>query len=329
MVGDDDDDTAFCFNSIHHFAYAFIGHFHRFFRWLQHTGMAYHIRVSEVQNDRVMLIGLDLLHRCLSHFISAHLRLKVICRDLRRINEYPCLPRQLYVPSTAEEECNVRVFLCLGNSKLCLSMLHENLAKRVIQILWFVGYITFYRLCKQRQADEMQTLRELRPPVKALEIFIRKYVRQLNGPVRTEVQEHDRVTGLDESDRLIMSIHDNGRHDELVKYRLLVGFRHGCNRISIFRAFAVYHGAIRFLNAIPTLVAIHCIVAALHRGDLAYSDFLNLRDKTLDEAFSAVRSHVAAIQERMNIDLVHLFLLREIKHSEQMVNMAVDTAVGE
>ncbi|MNZ78659.1 hypothetical protein D3C78_972440 [compost metagenome] len=173
----------------------------------------------------------------------------------------------------------------------------------------------------------MQTLREFWSTVKAMEILVCEYVRQLDSTVRTEVQEYDGIAGFYQSYRLILVIHNNCRHYELVKYRLLVRFSNSLKRISILRTFAVNHSTIRFLYALPAFVAVHCIITTLNCCDLTHANLFDFCDKTLQESFCAIRSYVAAIKECMNVYFVHIFLLSEVEHSEQVLDVAVYAAI--
>ncbi len=45
--------------------------------------MAYHIGIGEIDYDNVIFIGFDSLNKVITHFISTHLRLQIVSRNLR------------------------------------------------------------------------------------------------------------------------------------------------------------------------------------------------------------------------------------------------------
>ncbi|MNM96007.1 hypothetical protein D3C81_1084710 [compost metagenome] len=160
-----------------------------------------------------------------------------------------------------------------------------------------------------------------------MEILVCEYIRQLDSTVRTEVQEYDGIAGFHQSYRLILVIHNNCRHYELVKYRLLVRFNNSLKWVSILRTFTVNHGTIRFLYALPTFVTVHCIITTLNCCDLTHANLFDFCDKAFQESFSAIWSYVAAIKESMNIYFVHIFLFSQVEHSKQVVDVAMYAAI--
>ena len=75
----------------------------------------------------------------------------------------------------------------------------------------------------------MQAHRELRPTVKAAEIGVCEYLRQLNCTVRTEVKEDYGIAALYQTYRLTIRFNDNRWFNEFVKYGFLIRF---FNRLS-------------------------------------------------------------------------------------------------
>ncbi|MNM70987.1 hypothetical protein D3C81_826320 [compost metagenome] len=175
----------------------------------------------------------------------------------------------------------------------------------------------------------MQADREVRSTVEALEVQVREHLGQLNCAVRTEVQEDYGVSRFYKSYRITCSIYNDSRFNELVKHGLLIGFSDRLNRIGILRTIAINDSAVRLLYPLPAFVAVHGIIAALNRSDFTYAYFFNLGDQPLQESLGAVWSHITAIQERMDIHFMQIFLLGKIQHSEQMINMAVYAAIGQ
>ncbi|MNC29076.1 hypothetical protein D3C75_773130 [compost metagenome] len=175
----------------------------------------------------------------------------------------------------------------------------------------------------------MQVQRASRATVEALEVFVGEHQGQLNGTVGTEVEENDGIVGLHFSQRLAFAVHNDGRQHELVVDGLFVIFLNGLNRIGMGRAFAVHHSAAGFLHALPALVTVHGIITALDSSDVANTQLLSLGNQLLHVLLGAVRRNVAAVQERMDVHFLQIFLLGQLQKCEQVRNVAVHAAVGQ
>ena len=98
--------------------------------------MTYHIRVSEVDDDDIILVGLDSLDKIHSNLRSTHFRLEVIgSYILRAVYKKSCLVNIRLLNTTVEEECDMCILLCLSKSKLLLSALCKVLTKCVAYAL--------------------------------------------------------------------------------------------------------------------------------------------------------------------------------------------------
>ncbi len=65
---------------------------------LEHAGVADHVAVCKVQNDHIVLAGLDGLNHLIRDFVSAHFRLEVIRCNLRGLDKDAVL-----TPDTASQ----------------------------------------------------------------------------------------------------------------------------------------------------------------------------------------------------------------------------------
>lgn len=63
-------------------------------------------------------------------------------------------------------------------------------------------------------------------------------------------------------------------------------------------------GLIGLLLAVPAMVAVHCVVAAGDRRDLADADLLALCLELLEVRLCALRRHIAAVEEGVDIDVL-------------------------
>lgn len=85
------------------------------------------------------------------------------------------------------------------------------------------------------------------------------------------------------------------------------------------------HQIVSLLNAIPTVVAVHGVVAANDRGDAAFAQ----RGKFVFEfrqRFSAARRGIAAVKEGVQINFIRAALGCQFNHRHDVVFVAVDAA---
>ncbi|MNW64342.1 hypothetical protein D3C74_426210 [compost metagenome] len=78
MIRSDQYNAAFGKYCIHNTTHALICYFNRFDGRLQHAGVSNHVRVSEVQDNRIVFICFNLTDCCICYFVCAHLWLQVI-----------------------------------------------------------------------------------------------------------------------------------------------------------------------------------------------------------------------------------------------------------
>ncbi len=83
------------------------------------------------------------------------------------------------------------------------------------------------------------------------------------------IEEDASVVVADQTNGLLVRLDDGYRLDELIGDAVLVGSLHGRHWIVGLFAVAEHHGVEGALHAIPTLIAIHGVVAARDRGDFA------------------------------------------------------------
>jgi len=81
------------------------------------------------------------------------------------------------------------------------------------------------------------------------------------------------------------------------------------------------------LDSLPTLIAIHGIVATGDGGQLSVLDIFHLLQQLLQVSGSRARGSVASIAEKVNVNLRHLGLLGSIQESKEVGYVTVDTSV--
>ena len=94
--------------------------------------MTNHIAVCIVEYHNVVLSTFDLLYCLFSNLASAHRRLEVEGRNVRRRNQNSILAIVGFFNATVEEEGYVSVFLSFGNTKLLVSQSAYVLAEGVV-----------------------------------------------------------------------------------------------------------------------------------------------------------------------------------------------------
>ena len=97
---------------------ATVDRFHRLDGGVENAAMAHHVGVGEVDDDQVEAVGLDRRHQLVGHFVSRHLGLEIVSRDLGRGHQDALLAREQALLAAVEEEGDVRVFLGLGDAQL-------------------------------------------------------------------------------------------------------------------------------------------------------------------------------------------------------------------
>ena len=83
-----------------------------------YAGVADHVAVCVVEDDEILLVAVDSLDKLLGYDRGAHLRLKVICRNLRRRNQDSVLILERSLTTAIEEESHMGIFLSFGNTQL-------------------------------------------------------------------------------------------------------------------------------------------------------------------------------------------------------------------
>ena len=145
-------------------------------------------------------------------------------------------------------------------------------------------------------------------------VLLCEHLGKLLGTVVTIVDEDDNVALLDctVNGRVV------DREDELVGHALVVAFLHSLNHISRLLALALNEQVVSFLNALPTLVAVHCIETAYDACDvctIVRAALLYL----LDEALARLRVGITAVHEAMYIYVLQTILLADFDELEEVV----------
>ena len=288
-----------------------------------------HVAVGIVEDDEVILAGLDRLDDLVRDLDRAHLRLQIIGRHLWRMHENAVLTLVRLLDTAVEEECDVCVLLRLRDAQLGVAEILHILAKGIVDLLGRERHECVHPclVLRERRKGDLQRL----VACEAVKLRIDKGVRELTRTVGTEVVENRAVAVL----HALIAL-DHERHDELIRHALGLlarirvrckqpchsGLRHGlCLRVG--------NRLIGELLALPALIAIHGVVTPADRSDLADADLRRLFLDRLEILLRALGRHIAPIEEGMNPDLGQTLTLRELEHGKEMIVVTVHAARGD
>lgn len=116
---------------------------------------------------------------------------------------------------------------------------------------------------------------------------------------------------------------DNDGLEELVVLALLVALLNRLDRVGALLALAEDHALEGDLVALPPLVAIHGVVTADHRGDLADADLLQLPEELLHVTGAGLGVRVAAVAEEVDEDFGDTGLLSGAEEGVQVLLLGV------
>ena len=291
---------------------------------VKYTRMADHVAVCIVQDNHIVFAGFNALDQPVGDLVSAHLRLQIVGGHLRGVDQHAVLVGILLFDAAVEEERHMRVFLRLCNAQLGQALVGDVFAKGVLQALRLKGHQDVrHGSVVLRHADVFDR-EEALLALKAGEFRIDKGARNFARTVRAEVKEDNGIVRAD-----FCALCADGWNDEFVGYILFIGILYRLDRVGTLDAFAVYHGRIGLLHALPAVVAVHRIVAAHHGGNLTHADLLELLGALGHIVFAGSRRDIAAVEQCMDIDLFQAAALGQFHQGIQVGVVAVHTAVGE
>ena len=116
------------------------------------------------------------------------------------------------------------------------------------------------------------------------------------------------------------------RFDKFIRYTFVIRFLHSLHHVGSLLAFSFDEQIVGFLDAFPTLVAVHCIETADDGCD-GTARLLAVCRQLFDETLTALRICVAAIHEAVDEGLLDAIFLRDVAEFEQMVERRMHTTV--
>ncbi len=129
VVGGDDQRAAGALDGVGDAPEPGVDRLHRLDRRRQAAGVADHVGIGVVQDDQVVLAGVDRGDDLVGQFRRRHFRLQVVGRDLRRRHHDAVLAGKRLLAAAVEEIRDVRIFLGLGGAQLRAAGVGDDLAE--------------------------------------------------------------------------------------------------------------------------------------------------------------------------------------------------------
>ena len=215
----------------------------------------------------------------------------------------------------------MRVLLRFSDAELREAVVLDDLAERLVDVLRRKSDRCIHAVLVLGERSERDL--EILIALEAVERLVDERMRELASTIRAEVEEDGAVAIL----HALIAL-DDERHDELVVDAVLVACLEAGYRVVCYDALCMSDGLIGLLLAVPAMVAVHCVVAAGDRRDLADADLLALCLELLDVRLCALRRHIAAVEEGVDVDVLDALLLCHLEQCVEVALVAVYAARG-
>ena len=157
-------------------------------------------------------------------------------------------------------------------------------------------------------------------------VLLRQHDGQLLGAVVTVVEKDHHVVRADHADGLSVLVDAHERLDELIRHALVIRLLDGFDHVRRTFADAVDQRVVCDLHTLPALVAVHGVITADHRSDLARRGGEVLFEVG-DETLAAARVGVAAVHKAMHVGIVEAVGRRNVAQLEEVLQRRVYAAV--
>lgn len=324
VVGGDEGDAAHLGGGLHHVSDALVNGGDSLGCSIIDTGMTDHVAVCVVEDDNVILAGLDALHAVITDLESTHLRLEVIGSDLGGGDQAAVLAGELLLDTAVEEEGDVSILLGLSDAELSQAQVGDILAEDLGQLLLGIGDDHVGHGSVIGGGADVVDVEEALLALEALEVGVNEGAGDLTGTVGAEVHEDDGVALTD----LGVCGGDDGDH-ELVGDACVIAGLHCAHGIvdEACLALAVDHSLVGTLHTVPVGVTVHSVVTAGDGSDLCavlVAGLLHLSH----EALAGGGGNVTAVHEAVDEDLLAAQAGCHLDGSLDVVDVGVNAAVG-
>ncbi len=327
VVGGDDRCAAHALDLVEDFADALVHRLGGLDRGVQIARVAHHVRIGEVDDHHIVLVGIETLQHDVRHFIRAHLGFQIVRSHLGRRDDLPVFAFERLLIVVVKEERHVGVLLRLGAAELLESEGTPVGAEDVLHLRRFrERHRRRDRRIVFRHADEVHV--RLDGPRELLELRIDERPRDLAGPVAPEVEEDDAVAVRDLCERFAVLRDDRSRLDEFVGYALVVAALDGLRGAVGLESFAEPQALIGLLHAVPATVAVHRIEAAHHGRDLADPDLGRLLLDVGQVAKAACGRRIPAVREGVDENVLQIVPLGQFEQAVEVPEERVHADVA-
>ena len=162
--------------------------------------------------------------------------------------------------------------------------------------------------------------------LKAIKFLRRKHSRQFSRSIRSEIEEHNRISALDFGSRFSV-FHYNRRDYKLIRNICVVRSLHSLDGAARRVALSESYAAIRLFNSLPAVISVHSIVSTGYSSYLTRAYCVHLLLQLLYIAFSARGRRISAIHKAMNIYVFYSLLSGHAYQRDKMVYVAVNSSV--
>ena len=313
VVSNDDNFIIISFGSFYSIFHAVVNSFYCFFDSFINTSMSYHITVSIVYYDEIVLLSIDSFNQFIFHFVSTHFRFQVVSSNFRARNQDTIFVIVRSFTSTVEEECYVSIFFCFSNVELSLSIGSQIFAQCILYIFLIEQDMNTLERCIIRSHTViLQSRNSLHTCFR--HILLSQYNSQFLCTVVTIVEEDNYITFLDSTIEVCI----NDRFDKFISYTFVVRFLHSLNHISSFLSSTVYQQVVSFFYTFPTFVTVHCIETTNNRSNLT-SRLCTMSCQFFDKSFTTLRVCITTIHEAVDKCIFQSVFFSNVAQFEQVI----------
>ncbi len=248
---------------------------------LEFAGVAHHVGVGEVGDHQVECGVVDGFHDGVADAFGLHLGREIVGRHLERGNQRAVFAGERLLDAAVEEVRDVRKLFRLGDAQVAEIVRRKNVRQNVVHRFRQNDRAATRKACRTASCTGSAGSSESRcaessasSGFPAVEIaaallvesaFAGEHARDLAGAVGAEVEVDADIFVANLSDGLAGAVDDDERNEELVGDAVVVVLLDARDGIGIGAAFgfAVDHRVEGFALALPALVAIHRVVAAV------------------------------------------------------------------
>ena len=254
VVGNDDSLVVVGLSSLDHILHTVVNSPNSLGNSIVDTSVTYHVAVSKVNYDKVVLSLVDSSHQLILYLEGAHLRLQVVGSNLWTWHQDTILALVWLLASTIEEECHVSILLGLGSVQLLLALLAQILAQSVLDILLREENV---HTLEVSVVWSHAVVLQARDSLHALlwHILLSQCDSHLLGTVVTEVDEDNYITLFD-------ATVNSGIVDwlnKLVGNALVVALLHSSNHIGALLTSTLHNQVVTLFYTLPALIAVHSV----------------------------------------------------------------------